>query len=560
LWINTAGAVMNKLLLSAAALAALAAGGPVLAADMPARPVLKAPPPIAAPTWSGFYIGVGVGFRSTETDWNVTSVTDNGVEVLASECAALANGPCVTGEPLNDTAFRVSPYVGVNWQFAPQGVVGIEADWGSASKTTTLQGMIYPVTPGISTGFSGIAADSISVKTGWDASVRARLGFLPHPAVLLYATGGAAWLRIESTSTCNTAAPSGTCAPGVWAPAVISHAQTKAGWTAGGGLEAMLWSNWIARAEYRYADFGTISNTDTRTFPSLIRVTSYDVAVRTHTVTFGLAYKLDAGPAPVTAYAAAAPILKAPPALVASSWSGPYLGLGTGIRSSKTDASVTRWTDNVTDQLAPCAAIIAAVGGCVFGEPLNDTAWRGSVYGGFNWQFAPQLVGGVEADWGFADKTTTLAGMTYPVNGFFGGRLTDTFSVKTGWDASLRGRIGVLAHPAVLVYATGGAAWLRVESTTVCGFDCDIAPAVITQTHTKAGWTAGVGLEAMLWSNWMVRGEYRYADFGTISNTDTRTAPGFTRIVSYDLDVRTHTMTFGLAYKFDWAAPVVARY
>jgi outer membrane immunogenic protein len=91
--------------------------------------------------WSGFYIGVGVGFRSTEADWNVTSVTDNGVEFLASECAALAAGPCVTGEPLNDTAFRVSPYLGVNWQFAPQGVIGVEADWGSASKTTTLQGM-----------------------------------------------------------------------------------------------------------------------------------------------------------------------------------------------------------------------------------------------------------------------------------------------------------------------------------------------------------------------------------------------------------------------------------
>jgi hypothetical protein len=30
--------------------------------------------------------------------------------------------------------------------------------------------------------------------------------------------------------------------------------------------------------------------------------------------------------------------------------------------------------------------------------------------------------------------------------------------------------------------------------------------------------------------------------------------------VSYDLRVRTHTMTRGLAYMFDWAAPVVAKY
>jgi outer membrane immunogenic protein len=495
----------------------------------------------------------------------VTAVTDNGIEALAAGCAALGEGPCVTGEPLNDTAFRVSPYVGLNWQFAPQGVVGIEADWGSASKTTALQGMIHPITPFLPTGFTGIASDSISIKTGWDASVRARLGFLPHPSVLLYATGGAAWLRIESTSTCSTVALVNPCQPGAWAPPVISHAQTKAGWTAGGGIEAMLWSNWIARAEYRYADFGTISNTDTRTFPSLVRVTSYDVAVKTHTATFGLAYKLDAGPAPVTAYAAAAPILKAPPALVAASWSGPYLGLGLGIRSSKTDMTVTRWTDNAEDVLGTICAGTAPAGGCVTGAPLNDTAFRLAPYLGFNWHFAPHVVAGVEADWGFANKTTTLHGFAYPLTGFMVGILSDSFSVKTGWDASARGRIGVLAHPAVLVYATGGAAWLRVESTSVCNASCNpgaISPFSITNAHTKAGWTVGGGLEAMLWSNWLVRGEYRYADFGTISNTDTRTVPGlgFTRTVSYDLDVRTHTFTFGLAYKFDWAGTVVAKY
>jgi outer membrane immunogenic protein len=55
---------MNKLLLGAVALAALAAHWPARAADMPAK-IIKAPA-LAAPTWSGFYIGIGVGFRSTE--------------------------------------------------------------------------------------------------------------------------------------------------------------------------------------------------------------------------------------------------------------------------------------------------------------------------------------------------------------------------------------------------------------------------------------------------------------------------------------------------------------
>jgi outer membrane immunogenic protein len=64
----------------------------------------------------------------------------------------------------------------------------------------------------------------------------------------------------------------------------------------------------------------------------------------------------------------------------------------------------------------------------------------------------------------------------------------------------------------------------------------------------------------MLWGNWIARGEYRYADFGTISNTDTRSAGGPPFIVSYDVRVRTHTATLGVAYKFDWGNPVVAKY
>jgi outer membrane immunogenic protein len=63
----------------------------------------------------------------------------------------------------------------------------------------------------------------------------------------------------------------------------------------------------------------------------------------------------------------------------------------------------------------------------------------------------------------------------------------------------------------------------------------------------------------MVASHWIVRGEYRYADFGTVTNTDTRfcpagvctgAGPSVTQVASYDLDPKTHTVTFGLAYKF----------
>ena len=66
----------------------------------------------------------------------------------------------------------------------------------------------------------------------------------------------------------------------------------------------------------------------------------------------------------------------------------------------------------------------------------------------------------------------------------------------------------------------------------------------------------GAGIETMLWRNWIVRGEYRYADFGTISNTDTRTctSPGCVPssfAITDTLRLKTQTATFGIAYKFD---------
>jgi outer membrane immunogenic protein len=60
----------------------------------------------------------------------------------------------------------------------------------------------------------------------------------------------------------------------------------------------------------------------------------------------------------------------------------------------------------------------------------------------------------------------------------------------------------------------------------------------------------------MLSPNWIVRGEYRYADFGTITNTDTRACPSTSFCVPSSLAftdtlrLRTQTATFGIAYKF----------
>ena len=69
---------------------------------------------------------------------------------------------------------------------------------------------------------------------------------------------------------------------------VVSTASTtKTGWTAGGGIEAMLWSNWLARIEYRYSDYGTFSYT----LFSTVDAIAAESKLHTHTALVGVAYR-----------------------------------------------------------------------------------------------------------------------------------------------------------------------------------------------------------------------------------------------------------------------------
>jgi outer membrane immunogenic protein len=573
---------MKQTCLASLALAALLAS-PAIAADMP----LKAPPPPPVSSWTGFYLGLGVGFRADESDPKVTAsnFAQAGFPVLNNlvDCVDL---PCALSEPSRGPAFRVAPYLGVNWQVAPRWVVGVEGDVGSARRTTTLNGLFLPTVPGF-----GNVNDSFVARTTWDASARLRGGFLLDPAVLVYATGGVAWTHLDTTSNCgnppfafgvglsNCTTPRPAPLNGE-TPPTIAHSATRVGWTVGGGVEAALWSNWILRAEYRYADYGTFSATDVRTCAdpcsfglgttAAVVSQSYELHLRSHIANFGLAYKFGDPIAPVAVAAAPAGLYKAPPMALAPSWTGAYFGLGIGHRATDTTATVTSHLfvrpGGTIDALA-CTT-------CYNSEPLNDSSYRFSPYLGYLWQVSTIGVIGVEADLGLASQTTTLNGMFYPDSSGQTTSANDTFAVKTDWDASIRARAGILLTPTVLAYATGGPAWIHVESTSTCSTTTPFGhcapitgfgPGIITDTKNQLGWTVGGGFEVLFWQNFLARGEYRYSDYGTIHNTDARACPSaacfgpVTETVRYDLRLRTHTATIGIAYKFN-DAPVAAKY
>jgi outer membrane immunogenic protein len=102
---------------------------PATSADLRIKAPVRAPEVVAS--WTGFYVGLGLGFRSTETDATVTRVTQGAVDLLALTCTSFVPlGGCVTGEPINDTAFRTSPYFGYNWQVDRQWVLVVSKRLG----------------------------------------------------------------------------------------------------------------------------------------------------------------------------------------------------------------------------------------------------------------------------------------------------------------------------------------------------------------------------------------------------------------------------------------------
>ena len=253
---------------------ALTAVSAVHAADLPNKAVYKAPSTVANATWSGFYVGAGIGMRSSDSNWTTTAALTPGGGPFAFTTDPTAK--------FASSAFRLSGYAGYNWQVSPVWVLGVEGDFGWANNHRTLDTRI----PGIGLLSAGSFTE---VKGSWDASARARAGYLITPQWLAYATGGVAFQHLEAIATCP--ADANVCNPATGTQS-FSSSTNRVGWTVGGGLETKLTQNWLARAEYRYSDFGNFSFVAVP-FSANIFGANANLSTTTHLVTLGLAYKFD---------------------------------------------------------------------------------------------------------------------------------------------------------------------------------------------------------------------------------------------------------------------------
>ncbi|MBN8978823.1 MAG: porin family protein [Rhizobiales bacterium] len=162
------------------------------------------------------------------------------------------------------------------------------------------------------------------------------------------------------------------------------------------------------------------------------------------------------------------------------------------------------------------------VGGAFRGDDNNflagsrDGSFLGGVQVGYDNQFAPNWVFGIEANYSFKDT-----------NGNFANRGL----------GSVTGRLGYTWGPALL-YVKGGYGWADTRFSN--GF---------AGTGGRDGYTVGGGLEYLFTQNWSGKIEYQYYDFGNVN----------TALGSFRNDE--HTVKAGINYRFGWGgAPVVAKY
>lgn len=223
---------MKKLLLASTLLCAMS--GYALAADA----VVEAPPEVyVAPvfSWTGGYIGGQIGYLWGEGD---------------------ASSPTLGTSEIEPDGWLGGVYVGYNYQFTNNVVLGIDADfaWTGADDESTIF-------------LAGVDNGTLETELDWEGAVRARLGYAVD-RFLPYVAGGVAFGKLDGEAF-DTAGVS-----------VGSDDETNTGWTLGVGLEYAFTDNIIGRAEYRYTDFGDFDFAD-----------DISADLTTNDVRLGIAYK-----------------------------------------------------------------------------------------------------------------------------------------------------------------------------------------------------------------------------------------------------------------------------
>ena len=221
-----------------------------------------------------------------------------------------------------------------------------------------------------------------------------------------------------------------------------------------------------------------------------------------------------------------APVYKAPPPVApAWSWTGFYIGVNAG-------GVIAHNPYTMSD---------ATLGTTVGTGTMSPAGFAGGGQIGYNYQFAPNWVIGVEGDFqGASGSDSACSGDCSSTGGFF-----FTAEQKLKWFATARARLGY-TNGDWLWYVTGGGAWAELHNDFLVFTPTDLPGSA---NFNQSGWVIGGGVETHLWGQWTAKLEYLYMDLGSFTDVVIDTAnTGDT--FTMKSDVREHVIRVGLNYKF----------
>ena len=174
------------------------------------------------------------------------------------------------------------------------------------------------------------------------------------------------------------------------------------------------------------------------------------------------------------------------------------------------------------------------------GSVLSDSGSRvlGGLQAGYDWQFAPNWVIGVEGQYSW------LSGNQ--VNAVFPTAPSLVYNNDQRGIGSVTGRFGWTWGPGLLYVKGGYAHSDNRETLTAAGTPVAFA---LDGNHSD-GYTVGAGVEYMFAPNWSARAEYQYYDFGNTRFTSPTTLASFG---SFHNDE--HTVKAGINYRFNLVGP-----
>jgi outer membrane immunogenic protein len=228
-------------------------------------------------------------------------------------------------------------------------------------------------------------------------------------------------------------------------------------------------------------------------------------------------------------------------------WTGFYIGGNIGY-------SWGRSSDASTLTNTAGTALFASTGT----TELNGVVGGGQI--GYNWQIQ-NWVWGLEADiQGTNEKGTRnflcSAVVCLPPAASATNGVAAAPGQKIDWFGTVRGRVGVLVAPPVLLYATGGLAYGEVDTSEAIN-----ALTPFSGNNTNVGWTAGAGIEGAIGGGWTARLEYLYVDLGTVKGsflTPITALGGGVISSNYSSHITDSVVRLGINYKF--GGPLVAKY